>query len=158
MQPNGPYLSLHLFFCFEALFLFVVCIALRELFRAKLGDYPSSDFSSGELMRESREHQSENGMNVEAQREEDDGSVKEDIKEEVVKLPSEHASLVGLNDAADEFFDVSEPLDFDQSEDGWPSDFGPDMYSQVRLVLSIFCLGMAMDRVWPNPDLTRLST
>ncbi|KAM7522358.1 hypothetical protein LguiA_012260 [Lonicera macranthoides] len=104
--------------------------ALRELFKAKLGDYPSPDFSSGELMRESRAQQSENGMNVEAQREEDDGSVKEDIKEEVVKLPSEHASLVGLNDAADEFFDVSEPLDFDQSEDGWPSDFGPDMYSQ----------------------------
>lgn len=49
--------------------------------------------------------------------------------EEVVKTPSDHASLVGLNDAADEFFDVSEPLEYDPSEDGWPSD--PETYAQV---------------------------
>ncbi|KAL8506366.1 hypothetical protein ACS0TY_017299 [Phlomoides rotata] len=50
--------------------------------------------------------------------------------EEMVKSPSEHSSIVGLNDAADEFFDVPEPLDYDQSETSWPSDNGPEMYSQ----------------------------
>ncbi|KAL6338598.1 hypothetical protein AAG906_021313 [Vitis piasezkii] len=37
---------------------------------------------------------------------------------EVDKTPSEHASLVGLNDAADEFFDVPEPSDSDLVENG----------------------------------------
>lgn len=53
-----------------------------------------------------------------------------DMEEESVKTP-EHSILVGLNDASDEFFDVSEPLDYDPSETGWPSDYGPEMYSQV---------------------------
>ncbi|XP_059659495.1 protein ENHANCED DISEASE RESISTANCE 2-like isoform X2 [Cornus florida] len=94
--------------------------ALRELFRAKIGDYSSSDFSSGE-------EDTKVGIQTRAE----NGKGKEDKEEEeMVKTPSEYASLVGLNDAADEFFDVSEPLDYDQSENGWPSEFGPEMYSQ----------------------------
>lgn len=57
------------------------------------------------------------------------------MEEQMVKTPSEHSSLVGLNDAADEFFDVSEPLDYDPSENGWSSDFGPESYSQVLAII-----------------------
>lgn len=61
----------------------------------------------------------------------ENGRNKEDMEEESLKTPSEHSGLVGLNDATDEFFDVSEPLDYDQPETGWQSDYGPEMYSQV---------------------------
>ena len=37
---------------------------------------------------------------------------------EVDKTPSEHASLVGLNDVADELFDVPEPSDSYLVENG----------------------------------------
>lgn len=81
-------------------------------------------------MRDKRLHQIEE-VKVEIQTRVENGKNMADMEEEVAKSPSEHASLMGLNDASDEFFDVSEPLDYDQSEDGWPSDFGPEMYSQV---------------------------
>lgn len=68
-----------------------------------------------------------------------DGNGKENVSEEVDQVSSEHASLVGLNDAADEFFDVPEPSDYDDSENGWTSDFGPEMHSQVPS-LSYFLL------------------
>ncbi|EEF32446.1 conserved hypothetical protein [Ricinus communis] len=98
--------------------------ALRELFRAKLGTCPSSEFSSGELTRNIKLHQSEEDRKV------GDGKTKEYLSEEVDKAPSEHASLGGLNDAADEFFDVPEPSDHEQSDSGWSYDFGPETYSQ----------------------------
>lgn len=66
-------------------------------------------------------------LTIEAQRK--DSMTTEECMEEVVETPSDHANLVGLNDAADEFFDVSEPLDYDPSEDGWPTD--PEAYAQV---------------------------
>ncbi|KAI3461423.1 hypothetical protein Pfo_018086 [Paulownia fortunei] len=103
--------------------------ALRELFRAKL-DCSSSDFSSGELMSNNSMQQTKKELKVEVQTRVENGKTREDMEEETVKTPSEHSSLVGLNDAADEFFDVSEPLDYDQSENGWPSDFGQEIYSQ----------------------------
>lgn len=62
-----------------------------------------------------------------------DGSTNENILEEVDKSPSEHASLVSLNDASDEFFDVPEPPYNDQSETDWTPDFGSDIYSQVMI-------------------------
>ncbi|XP_009770311.1 protein ENHANCED DISEASE RESISTANCE 2 isoform X1 [Nicotiana sylvestris] len=103
--------------------------ALRELFRAKLGDCSSSYFLE-EQMRNKRLHQIEE-VKVEIQNRLENRKNKADMEEEeVVKSPSEHASLMGLNDASDEFFDVSEPLDYDESENGWPSDFGPETYSQ----------------------------
>ncbi|KAL2471049.1 Pleckstrin-like proteiny (PH) and lipid-binding START domains-containing protein [Abeliophyllum distichum] len=103
--------------------------ALRELFRAKL-DCLSSDFSSGELMRHSSLFQSKQELKVEVQTRLENGQSKENMEEEALKTPSEHSSLFGLNDAADEFFDVSDPLDYDQSENGWHSDFGPEIFSQ----------------------------
>ncbi|XP_059300445.1 protein ENHANCED DISEASE RESISTANCE 2-like isoform X2 [Lycium ferocissimum] len=103
--------------------------ALRELFRAKLGDC-SSSYLLEEQVRDKRLHQE---VKAEIQTRLENGNSMPDMEEEeeeVAKAPSEHASLMGLNDASDEFFDVSEPLDYDQSENGWPSDFGPEMYSQ----------------------------
>uniref|UniRef100_M1C950 Pleckstrin homology (PH) domain-containing protein / lipid-binding START domain-containing protein n=1 Tax=Solanum tuberosum TaxID=4113 RepID=M1C950_SOLTU len=101
---------------------------LRELFIAKLGDCSSSYFLE-EHVRDKRLQQIEE-VKVEIQTIVENGKNMADMEEEVAKSPSEHASLMGLNDASDEFFDVSEPLDYDQSENGWPSDFGPEMYSQ----------------------------
>ncbi|KAL3336000.1 hypothetical protein AABB24_031967, partial [Solanum stoloniferum] len=103
--------------------------ALRELFIAKLGDCSSSYFLE-EHVRDKKLQQVEE-VEVEIQTIVENGKKMADMEEEVAKTPSEHASLMGLNDASDEFFDVSEPLDYDQSENGWPSDFGPEMYSQV---------------------------
>lgn len=100
--------------------------ALRELYRAKL-DCSSSDFSSGELMSNTSLQQKKMDLKIDVQNRVENGQNREDVEEEVVKTPS---SLVGLNDSPDEFFDVSEPLDYDQSETGWPSDYGPEMYSQ----------------------------
>ncbi|KAH9700571.1 Pleckstrin (PH) and lipid-binding START domains-containing protein [Citrus sinensis] len=101
--------------------------ALRELFRAKQGNYSSPEFLSGELTRNMRMHQTDGNM---VQMPTEDGNSKENTSEEVDQVSSEHASLVGLNDAADEFFDVPEPSDYDDSENGWTSDFGPEMNSQ----------------------------
>ncbi|XP_042042035.1 protein ENHANCED DISEASE RESISTANCE 2-like [Salvia splendens] len=103
--------------------------ALRELFRAKV-DCSSSDFSSGELIRNSTMQQKKMDLKVDVRTRMDNGKNMEDVGEESLKTPSEHSSLVGLNDATDEFFDVSEPLDYDQSETGWQSDYGSEMYSQ----------------------------
>ncbi|CAH9096943.1 unnamed protein product [Cuscuta epithymum] len=99
--------------------------ALRELFKAKVGEYSTSD-SSGELIRGRRLHKIDEDSEAQTTLER---KHKEDM-EEVVKAPSEHASLMGLNDASDEFFDVPEPLDTEQSGNGWPSDFGLEMCSQ----------------------------
>ncbi|CAI9770817.1 unnamed protein product [Fraxinus pennsylvanica] len=107
----------------------VASVALRELFRAKL-DFLASDVSSGELMRDSSLLQSKQELKVEVQTRLENGQCKENMEEEAVKTPSEHSSLFGLNDTADEFFDVSEPLDYDQAANGWHSDFGPETYSQ----------------------------
>lgn len=108
--------------------------ALRELFRTKLGNHTASDFSSGELMRERRLNQHGADLKVEVQTRLENGKSKEEAEEEeMVKTPSEHASLMGLNESTDEFFDVSEPLDYDQTENSWSSDFSPDTYCQVVL-------------------------
>ncbi|XP_050212547.1 protein ENHANCED DISEASE RESISTANCE 2-like isoform X2 [Mercurialis annua] len=97
--------------------------ALRELFRTRLGTCPS-DFSSGELARNSKLHQTEEIRRI------GDGKTIEYRSEEFEKAPSEHASLVSLNDATDEFYDVPEPSDQEQSPNSWSYDFGPEIYSQ----------------------------
>ncbi|BBH04979.1 Pleckstrin homology and lipid-binding START domains-containing protein [Prunus dulcis] len=104
--------------------------ALRELFRAKLGNYSSSEFSSGELRRNFRLHQNEGDGEADVPTLTGNERTKENIAEEVEKSPSEHASLISLNDASDEFFDVPEPPYSDQSETDWTPDFGSEMYSQ----------------------------
>ncbi|XP_030447897.1 protein ENHANCED DISEASE RESISTANCE 2-like [Syzygium oleosum] len=98
--------------------------ALRELFQAKTGNF-SSNFSSGELTRNVMLH---DDRLVESLK---DGRTVEEMSDGSGKAPSEHASLVSLNDAADEFFDVLEPSD-DQSESGWSHDFVPEIYPQGR--------------------------
>lgn len=102
--------------------------ALRELFRAKLDCSPN--FSSGELVSNRCTQQAKKELKIEVQTRVENGQNGDVMEEETIKSPSEHSSLVGLNDAPDEFFDVSEPFDYDQSETGWPSDFGPETYSQ----------------------------
>ncbi|XP_062171454.1 protein ENHANCED DISEASE RESISTANCE 2 [Alnus glutinosa] len=104
--------------------------ALREMFRAKLGNYTSPDFSSGELIRNIRLNQTEGASTVDFRILTGDGRTKENITKEMEKTPSEHGSLVSLTDAADEFFDVPEPSYYDQSENSLNPDFGSDMYSQ----------------------------
>lgn len=107
--------------------------ALRELFRAKQG-YPSSEYSSGELTRNIGANQNEVDGMFDVRTVTGDGSSMGNIAEEVDKTPSEHASLVSLNDAADEFFDVPEPPDYDQSEADWVPEFVPEQNLQVKAV------------------------
>ncbi|TYI16128.1 hypothetical protein ES332_A08G233300v1 [Gossypium tomentosum] len=106
--------------------------ALRELFRAKQVKYPSDDLSSGELTRKVRLHQSVEDGSIDMCTQIEAGKSQETTSEVMERAPSEHSSLLGLNDAADEFFDVPEPTDYEQSEDGWTSDFGPEV-SQVHI-------------------------
>ncbi|XAR59744.1 hypothetical protein NMG60_11015697 [Bertholletia excelsa] len=104
--------------------------ALREFFRAKIGEYPFSHFSSGELRRDSNSHQGQGYIKDEVHTRAEIQNTKENMEEAVAKIPSEQDSLVGLDDATDEFFDVLEPLDCDQSENDWCSDFGAETYAQ----------------------------
>ncbi|KAK8285655.1 hypothetical protein V6Z12_D08G239500 [Gossypium hirsutum] len=101
--------------------------ALRELFRAKQVKYPSDNLSSGELIRKVRLHQSVEDGAIDMCTQIEAGKTKETTSEVMERAPSEHSSLLGLNDAADEFFDVPEPTDYEQSEAGWTSDFGPEI-------------------------------
>lgn len=87
--------------------------ALRELFKAKTGDY-LSDFSSGNLL-------FYNGAQIE-NKPEVQTHLEERVEEKVLdESPSEHASLLGLDDVSDEFYDVLEPSDIDLGDDGWAS-------------------------------------
>ncbi|XP_047317928.1 protein ENHANCED DISEASE RESISTANCE 2 isoform X2 [Impatiens glandulifera] len=90
--------------------------ALRELFRAKPECFTSSDVG----VREIKSPKIEENM------------VQSRNDEEGAQTPS-NCSLVGLDDdEPDEFFDVLEPLDSDQSSDNndWHSNFHQDMYAQ----------------------------
>ncbi|KAJ4980092.1 hypothetical protein NE237_010872 [Protea cynaroides] len=107
--------------------------ALRELFGARVGNYPSFDLSSSEMAREIRLPQNEReDIKVEFQNpiesrtsDEDDG-----MGEELENPPSKPASLMGLNDSSEEFYDVPESSDNDESESTWPSDSSPEMHHQ----------------------------
>ncbi|KAE9587955.1 hypothetical protein Lal_00003386 [Lupinus albus] len=95
--------------------------ALRELFRARLGSCPSSGYSSGDLIRNTSLHLKEGNINFEsdAQIQAGDEKSHDNSVGEVDQTQSEHANLVNLNDADDEFYDVPEPSDYDESEYGW---------------------------------------
>lgn len=104
--------------------------ALRELFRAKHGSFPSN-LSPGELTRSARLSQNEDGGFGDSSLSES-GMFKDNATiAEAEKFPSERSSLVDLNDGVDEFFDVPEPSDNDHLDDSWTSDFDSDTYSQV---------------------------
>ncbi|XP_058094495.1 protein ENHANCED DISEASE RESISTANCE 2-like isoform X2 [Magnolia sinica] len=107
--------------------------ALREFFKAKLGNYPCSNFSSGELTKEIELPQSEKEqIKVEVQPMAESPKSEVLTEEEVQKSPTKVARLSGpflqLSDAADEFFDVAS--ENDQSDDSWSSDTGQEMQSQ----------------------------
>ncbi|XP_048232207.1 protein ENHANCED DISEASE RESISTANCE 2-like isoform X3 [Ricinus communis] len=110
--------------------------ALRELFRAKAGNY--SDFRSGEISRQIMLPQIEKvDMNVEDETLEKIEQDHNSIEEGTGKLSR---SLTGLNNASDEFFDVpnaNEMMDCD-SDNEWPSEVssGGDSPSTVPLRLS----------------------
>ncbi|XP_028791887.1 protein ENHANCED DISEASE RESISTANCE 2-like isoform X2 [Neltuma alba] len=96
--------------------------ALRELYRARKGNCSSSDCSSGELTRRVRLPLKEGDNNFNIQTQTESEKTYADTDGEVDQTQSEHASLVSLNDADDEFFDVPEPSDCDDSENGWTPD------------------------------------
>lgn len=110
--------------------------ALRELFKAKHGSFPST-LSSGELSRSARLALNEDGMFGDSSSLRESGMFKDNANEERDKFPSERSSLVDL----DEFFDVPEPSDNDHLDDSWTSDFDSDTFCQVATSdMSLICL------------------
>ncbi|TKY48537.1 ENHANCED DISEASE RESISTANCE 2 [Spatholobus suberectus] len=105
--------------------------ALRELFRARLGSCSSSDYSSGELARNSGLHLKEGGINSDTEIQADENNHDNSVGE-VDQTQSEHASLVTLNDADDEFYDVLEPSDCDESENGWMTECSHQKSQDIR--------------------------
>ena len=87
-----------------------------------MGNCSSSDNSSGELTRNTRLPLKEGDVNSDIQTPAGDENTQDSSVEGVDQTQSEHASLVSLNDADDEFFDVLEPSDSDDSENGWMAD------------------------------------
>jgi len=90
--------------------------ALGEMFKAKAGNH-SSEFLSGDSTRDIGLPQSEEDKHT--------------IGDEFEKPPSSHASLMGRNDASDEFFDVPEP-DSAHIETEWPSGLSVEVHSPNR--------------------------
>lgn len=113
-------------------FHFFSLAALREMFRAKSGNYP--EFSSGKVSRSIGLPQidKENiAPEVESRNIED--QKREDGKE---KNLSRASSLIRLNDASDEFFDVPEPSSDDgQSDHDWPSDPKSEYHYRVLILM-----------------------
>ncbi|KAL9258302.1 ENHANCED DISEASE RESISTANCE 2-like protein [Drosera capensis] len=103
--------------------------ALRELFKAKAGSYPSSEYPSRDLARDAVSAYAERiDIDTEVQIRDDTNDKMEE--RDMDRAFSEHSSLVGFNDVGDEFFDVSEPSDYDLAEEDWASNYGMNTYSQ----------------------------
>ncbi|GAB4836446.1 hypothetical protein Ancab_001357 [Ancistrocladus abbreviatus] len=98
--------------------------ALRELFRAKAGDELSSEFSSRQFTEaiglpcDILDAKTKLELTVDDAHKTEENRV---IKDEPERT-STSASLMELNDASDEFFDVPEPSAYDNFENEWPSD------------------------------------
>ncbi|KAL2465109.1 Pleckstrin-like proteiny (PH) and lipid-binding START domains-containing protein [Abeliophyllum distichum] len=97
--------------------------ALRELFKAKAG-YSSYEFLSGELTRDIWKLQGEKEV---IKTEVDLKRTDSKTEDESEKPVSGSSSLGGLNDADDEFFDVPEPSDDDQSCNRWSVNASPEL-------------------------------
>lgn len=108
--------------------------ALREYFKARQGKYMYSECSSGELTRDiGLLHNVITDIKIDAKSQVDDGkSDEENVLEELEKSSSFPASIGELNDAADEFFDVPEPSEYDQLDYDRSSDSFSDMHLQVQ--------------------------
>ncbi|XP_020584918.1 protein ENHANCED DISEASE RESISTANCE 2-like [Phalaenopsis equestris] len=99
--------------------------ALREFFQAKHGNYLSSNFSSSERTREILSPLHEKEYIKEEVKMASDSIKGDDSEEDLQVLASpKHAkiggSIVQLNDAVDEFFDLPDESDCDESEAAWP--------------------------------------
>lgn len=112
-QPSGRSLTIRML---ERL------AALREMFQAKAGNYPS-DFSSADsevkIMLPRDEVEDIKSEDKSQQKFELNADLEED---EAEKTTSGRRSLMSLNDASDEFFDVpdsGEMIAFDHLENGW---------------------------------------
>ncbi|CAL9752584.1 unnamed protein product, partial [Musa acuminata subsp. burmannicoides] len=102
--------------------------ALREFFRAKLGSRACSDLSSSESTREIELQQSEKEqMKLEVHSADENDNI-EDSADETQRSPTKIAKASGsflqMNDAADEFFDVINEPEYDETEALWPSEEG----------------------------------
>ncbi|KAG0457251.1 hypothetical protein HPP92_022103 [Vanilla planifolia] len=100
--------------------------ALRELFRAKLGNHQCCDFSSGELTRSRTvPHTGQEEIKMETQlgikNSNDEGPIGE-TGQSPYTPKNLNGSFVQLNDAADEFFDVIDESEHDQPEAVWLSE------------------------------------
>lgn len=113
-----PHLKIPLMLSMVVLFV----AALREMFRCKSGEFSLS----GELMRDIVLPHSEEDIKKEVR------ELEESIPEDEAERPhSKNASLMEMQDAADEFFDVPEPSDYDQLENEWSSEPSPELQSPV---------------------------
>lgn len=118
--------------------------ALREMFKAKQGD-GFTEFVSGEFM-ETKSCLSK--INTRPLKTEAKRFDKELVKvEEMEKPSSARNSLMDLNDASDEFFDVPEPesSEFDSLIDNSPFSQG---HSQVNFCLSPMDLSLLVFCLW----------
>nr|XP_043634410.1 protein ENHANCED DISEASE RESISTANCE 2-like isoform X2 [Erigeron canadensis] len=90
--------------------------ALRELFKTNLADYLLPEFSSRKLEKVS----SLSKLNENT----------EQLVSGLAQDPSDHIDLMEIDDQSDEFFDFSEPLFADGSEDDWAAKNGYEILSQ----------------------------
>ncbi|CAM0956774.1 unnamed protein product [Alopecurus aequalis] len=113
--------------------------ALREFFRTKNGNCACIEFSSGELTRDMGLPQGENErLKIEMQSANESKRF-EDTAEGSLSGSNRHlsaGSLVQLNDATDEFFDIPDESEYDQREAMWSSDESTHAADQRHTKLS----------------------
>ncbi|KAI0493461.1 hypothetical protein KFK09_023578 [Dendrobium nobile] len=114
--------------------------ALREFFQAKHGNYLFSNFSSRERTREKRLSAHEKEYIKEEVKMGADSIKGDDSEDDLEVLAPKHAnmggSIVQLNDAADEFFDLPDESDCDESEIVWPPKEDAESQDQRHTMLS----------------------
>ncbi|KAG8390615.1 hypothetical protein BUALT_Bualt01G0101900 [Buddleja alternifolia] len=111
--------------------------ALRELFRAKAGN-TSHEYLSGELAIDTAVPQIEK---EEIKKEVGFKRIQNETEDEASKQFSATSSLLGLNDANDEFFDVPEPSD-DEPESCYMDSYQPKMSSAASFVKKLHGLAV----------------
>ena len=111
--------------------------ALRELFRAKVGNY-SSDFGSSDSSVKTMLPQAEMEAIESENKSQHKFEQNADLKgNEAEKINSGRRSLMSLNDASDEFFDFpdfNEDIDIDLSDNGWFPEKSQEQPASVLLI------------------------
>lgn len=100
--------------------------ALREFFRAKLGGYTETEFSSGELMRERDIRLTQSQIKLEVDPQSLSVNTRTDnatsaTDEHMLNKHSSTGSILQLNDAVDEFFDVPDEAEYELDDAPWSS-------------------------------------